>query len=55
MCWQKQLELEREIDLIKKLLNNDTVLLYQDETYVCLYQSIHATWSEAEKQKHVPM
>jgi transposase len=51
---QKQKAFEHEIDLIKKLLNNDTVLLYQDETHVRAYQSLHATWSEVEKQKQVP-
>jgi transposase len=30
------------------------VLLYQDETHVRAYQSLHATWSEVGKQKQVP-
>ncbi|RAK14859.1 DDE superfamily endonuclease [Anoxybacillus vitaminiphilus] len=51
---EKQQAFEREIDLIKKLLNNDTVLLYQDETHVRAYQSLHATWSEVGKQKQMP-
>jgi hypothetical protein len=29
------------------------VLLYQDETHVRAYQSLHATWSEVGKQKQV--
>ncbi|WP_081260312.1 winged helix-turn-helix domain-containing protein [Parageobacillus thermoglucosidasius] len=40
---EKQQAFEQEIR-IKKLLNNDTVLLYQDETYVRAYQSLHDTW-----------
>jgi transposase len=30
------------------------VLLYEDETHVRAYQSLHATWSEVGKQKQVP-
>jgi transposase len=30
------------------------VLLYQDETHVRAYQSLHATWAEVGKQKQVP-
>jgi hypothetical protein len=28
--------------------------LYQDETHVRAYQSLHATWSEVGKQKQMP-
>ena len=30
------------------------MLLYEDETHVRAYQSLHATWSEVGKQKQVP-
>ena len=30
------------------------MLLYQDETHVRAYQSLHVTWSEVGKQKQVP-
>lgn len=50
---EKQQAFEREIDLIKKTSHNDTVLLYQDETHVRAYQSLHDTWSEVGKQKQV--
>jgi hypothetical protein len=50
---EKQQEFQQEIDLIKKLLNHNMILLYQDETHICTYQSLHATWSEIGKQKQV--
>lgn len=43
------------MELIKKLINPDTVLLYADEPHVRSYQILRATWSEIGRQKQVPM
>lgn len=45
--------LNRKSTLLNKLLNQDMVPLYQDETHVRAYRSLHATWSEVGKQKQV--
>jgi hypothetical protein len=50
---EKQRTFRREMDMIK---NEKTVLLYQDETHVRVYQSLHATWAKKGKQKQsLPM
>ncbi|MGR6117773.1 transposase [Aeribacillus composti] len=42
------------MELIKKLIDPNTVLLYADETHVRSYQVLWATWSEVDWQKQVP-
>ncbi|MDG5755679.1 IS630 family transposase [Ectobacillus antri] len=38
----------------KNALDENTVLLYQDETHIRAYQSLRATWSQSGIQKQVP-
>jgi hypothetical protein len=47
----KQQAFEQEIDLIKKLLNHNTVLLYQDGIHVRAYQSLHTNMVRIRQTK----
>ncbi|WP_260440994.1 IS630 family transposase, partial [Parageobacillus thermoglucosidasius] len=51
---QKQRAFVQEMEMIKKLMTGDMVVLYADETHIRSYQALRATWAEAGKQKQIP-
>jgi transposase len=51
---QKQRAIVQEMDMIKKLMTDDMVLLYTDETHIRSYQALRATWAKVRKQKQIP-
>ncbi|WP_110114982.1 IS630 family transposase [Bacillus sp. CGMCC 1.16541] len=38
----------------KNALNENTILLFQDETHIRAYQSLHSTWSQSGMQRQIP-
>ncbi|WP_242663840.1 transposase [Geobacillus zalihae] len=51
---EQQQAFEKQMELIKKLITPDMILLYADETHVRSYQILRTTWSEVGRQKQVP-
>lgn len=51
---QKQRAFVQEMEMIKKLMTGDMVVLYADETHIRSYQALRTTWAEAGKQKQIP-
>ena len=49
-----QAAFEKELEFIKKLITEEMVLLYVDETHVRAYQALRTTWAEVGNQKQVP-
>ena len=52
---QKQENFEQELDMIKKVMTDSCVLLYEDESHIRDVQTLHATWQPKGKQKQVPV
>ncbi|MGR5970560.1 IS630 family transposase [Bacillus paranthracis] len=51
---EKQIQFQKQLDMIKKnLIDENTVLLYQDECHFRDSQTVHATWFAKGKQKKI--
>ncbi|WP_245842379.1 transposase [Parageobacillus galactosidasius] len=51
---QKQKEFQQEMELIKKNLSDNMVIIYEDESHIRDYQTLRATWSVKGRQKQIP-
>ncbi|MBK5490960.1 IS630 family transposase [Bacillus mycoides] len=50
---EKQIQFQKQLDMIKKLIDENTVLLYQNECHFRGSQTVHATWFAKGKQKKI--
>jgi hypothetical protein len=51
---EQQQAFEKQMELIKKLITPDMILLYVDEMHIRSYQILRTTWSEVGQQKQAP-